>query len=299
LLIKSSLIVHLRQIATVLVLIVPLASLAYSIAAHPQAVRAFVYNQLRERGKAVALSRTRGFMKLEGQHFTVEYEAPDRDLAPMVLKTAELFYGPVTSDLDYTPPGKINIIIYPDREELRNSFGWPSSEDAMGVYWTGVIRVLSPRAWTGTDDPATMEAVFKKNGPIAHELTHYVLDYRTNGNYPRWFTEGLAQYEEHRLTGFVWIEPDSTLDQNLYPLADLTNRFDRLDNQALAYREAFSLVSFIVERFGPDRLNAVIGDLSSGVGFDQSLKNHLGLAGNDLQKAWLTWLYDQPDRWNQ
>ncbi len=296
---KSIFSIHLRQVAWALLVILPLTAAVYTIATHLEAARAFAYDQLRERGKAVALSRARGFMKLESQHFTLEYEAPDSDVAPMVLRAAESFYGPVTGDLGYTPPGKVTLILYPDREELRNSFGWPSNNDAMGVYWTGVIRVLSPKAWTGTDDPVKMEKLFRKNGPVAHELTHYVLDYKTSGNYPRWFTEGLAQYEEHRLTGFLWIEPESSFDQSLYTLTDLDTRFDSLDNQALAYREAFTLVSFISERFGPDQLSAILGDLASGVSFDQSLQHRIGLAGDNLQKAWLTWIYDRPDRWNQ
>ncbi|MHB8946354.1 MAG: peptidase MA family metallohydrolase [Bacillota bacterium] len=296
---KGILFVHLRQVALVLAIGLVVAVVAYAVTTHSEAIRAFTYDQLRDRGKAVALARTRGFMKLESQHFTLEYEAPDAGVAPMVLRTAESFYGPVTRDLGYTPTGKVTLILYPDREELSNSFGWASAQDAMGVYYTGVIRVLSPRVWTGTDDPVKMERLFRKNGPIAHELTHYVLDYRTAGNYPRWFTEGLAQYEENRLTGFVWIEPESAFDQNLYTLSDLTGRFDRLDNQALAYREAFSLVSFISERYGPSRLNAIVDDLASGTDFDHVLKQHLGLAGADLQKAWLTWVYDHPDRWNQ
>ncbi len=296
---KAVLFVHLRQVALVLAIGLVVAVVAYAVATHTEAIRAFTYDQLRDRGKAVALARTRGFMKLESQHYMLEYEAPDAAVAPMVLRTAESFYGPVTRDLGYTPHGKVTLILYPDREELSNSFGWASTQDAMGVYYTGVIRVLSPRVWTGTDDPVRMERSFRKNGPIAHELTHYVLDYKTAGNYPRWFTEGLAQYEEHRLTGFVWIEPESTFNQNLYTLADLTDRFDRLANQALAYREAFSLVSFVSERFGPDRLNALIDDLASGTSFDRAMKQHVGLAGDDLQKAWLTWVYDHPNRWNQ
>lgn len=290
---------HFRQLTLIVVIGLCVAAVAYAVATHTQAIRTFTYDQLRSRGKAVALARTRGFMKLESAHFTLEYEAPDAAVAPMVLRTAESFYGPVTRDLGYTPPGKVTLILYPDREELSNSFGWASAQDAMGVYYTGVIRVLSPRVWTGTDDPVEMEKSFRANGPIAHELTHYVLDYKTAGNYPRWFTEGLAQYEENRLTGFVWIEPQSTFNQDLYTLSDLTNRFDRLDNQALAYREAFSLVSFISERFGPDHLNTIIGDLASGTGFDHALRQRLGLTEDGLQKAWLTWVSDHPNRWNQ
>ncbi len=296
---KSDLALHIRHVLRVLILLAPLGLIPYLYSAHYGAIRAFVYDQLRNRGLAVAVARTKGFQSVESDHFILKYEPADADVAPMVLRTAESFYDPVTKDLGYTPPGKVLLVLYPDREELRNAFGWPSAEDAMGVYWTGVIRILSPKAWIPTDDPVQMEQAFRSNGPIAHEFTHYVLDYRTSGNYPRWFTEGMAQYEEHRLTGFVWIEPESSLDHTLYSLSDLSKRFDRLDNQALAYREAFSLVSFISAHFGPDKLHGVIGDLATGFDLDQSLRRQIGITGPDLEKAWLTWVYDHPNRWNQ
>ncbi|HEY3314708.1 MAG TPA: peptidase MA family metallohydrolase [Bacillota bacterium] len=296
---KSVIHIQIRHVLQAMAILLPLAVLSYGLATHFEVVRSVVYNQLRERGKAVAVARSSGFEILESDHFVLRYELADQDVAPMVLKTAESFYAPVTRDLAYTPPGKVTLILYPTRDDLKNSFGWPSLDDAMGVYWTGVIRVLSPKAWTGTTNPNQMERSFRKNGPIAHELTHYVLDYKTSGNYPRWFTEGLAQYEEHRLTGFIWIEPESSLDQSLYTLNDLQNRFDSLDNQALAYRESFTMISFIAEKYGPEALQGLITDLSKGASLDQALKSHSGLAGTDFEKAWLTWVYDQPDRWNQ
>jgi hypothetical protein len=232
----------------------------------------------------------RSFETLEGQHFVVRYLPEDAEVAPLVLETAEAAYEPVTRDLGYEPTGRATVVIYPDREELLRSFGRSGSDPALGVYWSGVIRVLSPRAMTDSADPREQAAVFRERGPMVHELTHLILDYRVGGNYPHWFSEGLAQYEEYRLMGYLWIEPESSLDQPLYSLDDLQGDFVTLPNQALAYRQAFLLTEFLVQTRGQAVLSTLIESLSEGSSFGRAVQAATGLDLAELEVAWLEWV---------
>lgn len=90
------------------------------------------------------------------------------------LTRGEFFYIPLSLRLGYTPANKILLILYPDCQSLRNVFGWPDGEDALGVYWGGVIRLLSPRAWDWLEPDRSLAEEFMSNGPLAHELTHYL-----------------------------------------------------------------------------------------------------------------------------
>ncbi len=244
------------------------------------------YSVVRSRHRQEALDQT-GWLSDQSEHFVLLYGPADGKLAPVVLENAEEVYGPVTEALGYRPREKVILILHPDRWSLRQAFGWSDREKALGVYWSGVIRLLSPRVWAGDRDPRIVGPVFKKTGPMAHELAHLVLDYRTGGNYPHWFSEGLAQLVEHRLTGFLWIEPGSDHSRKLYTYSELNHSFDQLPNQALAYRQSYLMVDYLERLKGPEGLKELLDLLSEGLGFKAALKRVYGLSTNELERRYL------------
>lgn len=255
----------------------------------PDGVRGYIYSLFREAARGQVLLRTQGWHQMEDEHFIIRYRG-DEDSARLVLETSRLFYRRICSDFSFVSGRKIPVLVYPSREELNASFGWPASENAMGVYWGGVIRVLEPGVWIGDSDPGTVRQVFQQAGPMAHEMTHLVLDYLARGNYPRWFTEGLAQYEEYKITGFRFDQPEGIWGRELYPLQKMDRNFDKLPDQALAYRESLSAVEFIVTVYGEDGLHNIIGNLARGTGFGAALEQALGLDMQSFEQAWHNWL---------
>lgn len=260
-----------------------LALLVFTWWLRPAYSGGLLYKWAREAGRRQAWFLTRGLRSRESPHFLVRYRPEDEEVVSLVVEAAEFFYMPLSLRLGYTPANKILLILYPDRQSLRNVFGWPDGEDALGVYWGGVIRILSPRAWDWLEPDRSLAEEFMSNGPLAHELTHYFLDYLTGGNYPRWFSEGLAQYEEYILTGYQWVEPGS--DNVIYSLDDLELRFDRLPAQPAAYRRAFLLVSYIASRYGDEKLREIVRELARGKTFDEALQRSLGLTRHELQEG--------------
>ncbi|HYF92955.1 MAG TPA: hypothetical protein VD969_12010 [Symbiobacteriaceae bacterium] len=252
--------------------------------------RVAVYSLYRDRGRTRVLSDLEGYEKKSGEHVDVYFTENDRNVAEWVLHTTEAVFLPVTTAVGYEPAERVPMIIYPSRQELRNAFGWGNGESAMGVYWSGTVRLLSPNVWIGEKRDRDKRKVFDKMNPIAHELTHYMLDYFTNGNYPRWFTEGLAQRIEYKVTGYLWIEDDSSLDQNLYTLSDLDERFDQLKNQPLAYRQSFLLVDYMVQTYGEPVLTALIQELAKGTPFQTAVKEATGVSMNTVYQDWLDWV---------
>jgi hypothetical protein len=249
--------------------------------------RALLYNVAREQAKNVFARRTDDWPEISGEYFTVRYRDEDAAYASLVLETAEDIYAPVTTSLGYYPTAKTLVVIYPDRERLNGSFGWSAQESAMGVYWAGVIRLLSPGAWIKESDPDHLAAVFRRDGPVAHEFAHLLLDYRTSGNYPRWFTEGVAQHQEFRLTGDIWaIESENP---EYYSLAELSGAFDRLPNQGMAYYQSFLLVDYLIRQWGEDGLDEIIRELAAGSGIEKAIEAVTGFAYAEFELAWLDW----------
>lgn len=262
----------------------------------PAAARSLVYSFVRERERQHMLGELQGYTHIQGNHFLVYYTKRDANVAQMVLDSAEAVYAPVINRFGYEPSRPIPLVLSPDQTTLQQSFGWSNGDTTMGVYWTGVIQVLSPNAWLKGVPKEQRPAAFHRLSPLAHELTHYLLDYKTGGNYPRWFTEGLAQRVEYQVTGYLWVEPESNMHQQLYTLAELQGDFDTLSNQALAYRESYLMVDYLARTWGDDKLRNLVGDLAGGYTFERALQRTTGMNQPQFEQAWRTWVADHLDQ---
>jgi hypothetical protein len=250
----------------------------------PLTPRMLLYPLVRQAAQAKINYETRQMEAYETPHFIIKYSPVDAATVPMVAQAAEAAYAPVTGTLGYAPAGKTLVVIYRDRSELNKNFGWSGSQSAMGVYWGGVIEVLSPNAWfrAGPDE-------YKRTGPMVHEYTHLVFDHVSRGNYPRWFTEGLAQYLEYRVNGYEWRTADNSLGGRLYTQAELDDRFDDLPSQALAYRESLAAVRYIAAVHGDAKLRQVIAALAAGRTMRQAVAGPLGMDYGQYEQEWMNW----------
>lgn len=199
--------------------------------------------------RALAYLRTLHFSQLEGPHFTVRYPRGAEEDARLVLSAAEHFYPLVDRDFGGRLPQK-NLII------LVNRF---PDDQTMGLYSRGVIEVLAPSRWL----PPVGEraSVFYAEGPLAHELTHLAVDLLTRGNVPRWFTEGVAQYEECKLTGQA---PDKDT-------AGAWSSATFNSEQEEAYAEALDRVLWLKAYGGEEYLYQIMAKLAVGARIDELL----------------------------
>jgi hypothetical protein len=126
--------------------------------------------------------KTAHFSVTETEHFTIKYTEVDEPYISMIGNASEEAYQSVSQAFGQEPAGKTIIVVYPDSASLSDSFGWDRDQKAMGVYWGGSIRILSPREWTGSADA---DELFAQEGPMVHEFAHLMVDEITRGNYNR------------------------------------------------------------------------------------------------------------------
>lgn len=238
---------------------------------YPNLPKMMVYKVFREYVRFSMTWKTRHWQELAGNRFVLRFQPGDENVARMVLDTAEEALEPVNRFLKFNNEEKIPIIIYPDTLSLNRSFGWAANERAMGVYWAGVIRILSPNYWIKEGD---MTERFKSEGPMSHEYAHFVVDYITGGNYPRWLTEGIAQRVERSITGF---EMELNGTQEIYPLSEMDKDFDLLPNQSAAYRQSLAMVDFLVSKYGEDILYRLLQELGKGETIDRAFEKSIGV----------------------
>lgn len=228
-----------------------------------------------------------GFATLAGPNFRVLHRPGDQAGAALVLAMSEDIYADVSGDIGYRHPSPIPVVVHPDRDGMRQAFGWLKEDSASGAYWAGVIHVLSPDTWLPWVPEEQRARVYQRLSPMAHELAHFLLDYRVSGNYPRWFTEGLAQWVEYRHIGYRWQDPAGDLRGSVYPYAVLAGQFDRLPNQALAYRQALALVQHVIRVCHRTGLEDIIEGLEQGEDFADSLFSACGVWPAELIDLWL------------
>ncbi|MFY9140320.1 MAG: hypothetical protein WBJ83_05360 [Thermacetogeniaceae bacterium] len=224
---------------------------------------------------------TRGWDTVESDHFLVKYQEGAEEIAVLTLKEAERVYYPLGQYFGCFPDKKVPIAIYQDRASLNRVFGWRSDEGAMGVYWAGVIRLLSPDEWLGEIPSNERDALFCQQGPIAHEYIHFLVDYQTRGNYPRWLTEGLAQFGERQLllgVQTMGVQAEEGIDLPLqFSLDELNKNFDDSQWQDYCYAVSEDLVMFLINNYGESKLPLLLNELGRGSALDTSFKRVYGL----------------------
>lgn len=248
----------------------------------------YIHSLVRECNKRYVMWQVRDVPGTEGEHFAVYYQG-GRSEAGLVLDVAEGFYPQVARDLKADVPGVTPVLVYQDMHALNRSFGWSGNVGTMGVYWAGNIRVLAPSSWISAASPAERKDVFIHSGPMAHEITHLFVDQLTGGKCPRWFNEGVAQYEEYRLTGFCFAQAALFDPAQAFTYEELA-QFDALQEQNLAYHQTFSMVYFLVENKGWDAVRGVLAELGQGRSFGDALREHTGYDETALMDTWRDWL---------
>ena len=274
--------------------LVVLGGLAASYSALP---KAGFYSVFREVNKHSIALQTKNWNSLRGSNFEIRYKPQDAAIAGLVLETAEQSVVPVNEMLGYTPQGsqgRMLVLVYPTREEMGKSFGWTGDQSAMGVYWAGIIRVLSPAAWIEGASYGEMENEFRSSGPMAHEYTHLVVDYITRGNYPRWLTEGIAQYVEREVTGFSFSDSLTSPEDGWFSLRELEQNFDTTEGQAKAYRQSLAMMDYLEEEYGQGTFAGILKGLGKGQSLNKAWKEQTGISLEEFEEDFQDWSRNHP-----
>ena len=221
---------------------------------------------------------TAQFQEMQTEHFKIKYTQADSDYVSIIAASAEQAYSQVSKQMGKTEQKATTIVVYPDHQSLAKSFGWDKDEKALGVYWSGTIRILSPHEWL--KQPYDQDE-FRTDGPLVHEYVHLIVDDMTRGNYNRWWTEGVAQYIEKQITGFQFDHPSDVSQEQLYTLQELGKNFDQLDQQ-MAYWESRQAIAFIAHQYGEAQLYIIMDDLAQGETLSKAIEKATGTDFNSF-----------------
>ncbi len=231
-----------------------------------EVVKVSLYPLFREVQFRIIDYKTKDFGVRETAHFIIKYQEADQEVIDLVAEASEKHYDGASRLLNYYPKKKTTVVIYDDAAELMKNSNLKQGKPPMGVYYASTIQILSPRQWI--PENADMREVFINEGPMVHEFAHLLVDDLTRGNYPLWFTEGVALYQEYIHTGYEWGK-DMEYEGAPYDVEELTKNFHGLD-EMLAYKRSFEMMKSMVENKGEEDLNKVLRELGKGERFDKA-----------------------------
>ena len=214
----------------------------------------------------------------ESSHFVLHYQgSATPQLANEILRTLEEHYRELQTDLHFTPPESIGVILYTQQSfrDITRAPGW------MGALNDGRIRVPVQGLDSVTEELSRV---------LKHELTHSFLRQMTLGRCPTWLQEGLAQWEEGRRSAANAKLLVAAFDQgSIISLKRLEGSWTAFPPAvaALAYAWSLAAVESVMARSGQLTIDRLLGDLSTASSSEEALREALqmGYADFDRQTA--------------
>lgn len=212
----------------------------------------------------------------ESTHFTLRYSgAAEPELAREVLRTLEAHFSQIESELDFTPPDSIGVVLYTQEAfaDITRAPGW------VGALNDGRIRVPVQGLSGVTPELSRV---------LKHELTHSFVGQKTRGRAPTWIQEGLAQWMEGKRSG-----ADAGVLAQVYQgghapsLGSLEGSWMGLSSDAAGYAYAWALanVEYIVQTDGMGDIERILDLIASGTSTEEALRQVLHSDYNDLMQS--------------
>jgi tetratricopeptide (TPR) repeat protein len=212
----------------------------------------------------------------ESAHFQLRYNgAAAPALAREVLRALEGQYPQIESELNYSPPEPIGVILYTQQgfADITRAPGW------VGALNDGRIRV-PVQGLTGVDSELSRV--------LRHELTHSFIQQKTHGRAPAWVQEGLAQWMEGKRS-----DENAAVLVQVYEagqaasLSQLEGSWMGLSGDVAQYAYAWSLanVEYIVQTQGMGDMERILDRIAGGSDTQTAVKEVLRDDYGDLMKS--------------
>lgn len=219
----------------------------------------------------------KGFRALESEHFIVRMSPHEADVyGDRVIALLERAHATLSAKYGLTLTQKTIVEIFDDQKDFAiRTFGLPGGAGYLGVCFGRVITANSPAARPGS--VSNWEAI------LWHEFTHVITLTLTKNKMPRWLSEGISVFEERQQRG-NWGEQMKPRyramilnDEDFTPVSRLSNAFMRPKSPVhlgFAYYESSLVVEWLIERWGLEKMKALLADLARGIEINAALATH-------------------------
>ncbi len=244
-----------------------------------------------DRQKITWIDALHSWQSMSGRQATVHWYSGDKSFASELLRMADKALNRWEQTISLKPDSRIDLYIYATTQEMRDAIYYAAS-------WTGgraysaqniVIIGISPSQfeWAETS--------------IAHELTHVLFGrygFACIEDTPLWLTEGLAMYGQGGPSSSAVRQFNTAVasDQLMSVRAVSSNFPEDEDEANLAYSESYSLVDFLIEKYGQSKMMLLLDRLREGASSDDAIRSAFGFDVDGLEDAWRAKIGAKPRR---
>lgn len=216
----------------------------------------------------------------------------DRDLVEPVLVDSVRTSRDALDDAYHIEAGALRLEFFSDPNDFSiRTVGVPSL-GAVAVCFGPVITFIGP--YMGR---------FNLDNVVRHELGHVYAIRLSKGRVPRWFTEGLSEWESELADPAFARESAELLVSarragKLRRLSELELAFIRAESPQMmevAYATAAYAIRYLGTTYGRDALIAMLKGYAAGKHTEALVKTHLGKPLDEVEKEFEAWFFGQLD----
>jgi hypothetical protein len=210
------------------------------------------------------------------------YQGDDYFSSELMAATQEAL-SRLTKDTGAELEKPVNIYIYANSRDLQGSMIYPQE-------WTGGVAFTRYGIIAIGIAPNINELNWGRR-VIAHELTHLVIHqvtFNPYGDLPTWLDEGLAMTSEGELgAGFTSVLNKAKAENQLISVQSLSSPFSAYGEEAtLAYAQSYSLVDYLIDVYGREKMFKLLNTFRQGSGYDEALNRVYGFDMDGLDALW-------------
>ncbi len=237
------------------------------------------------------------YVTADGTPFRIRYDKDEKAiLERYVPRMLEEAWGSMVKRYGFTPKTPVQIELYSDEEHFSVRTSGLPHVGIQGVCFGQTLAAMSPGA-----------APFNWGNVLWHELGHVFAIQLSKNHVPRWFTEGLSEYETIIRRPEWQREEDPALFAALkagrIPMVDSFNKafthVDNVEDVTMAYFAASQILVFIAEQFGFPKVVAMLPRWAEGQRTPEVVKGALGITSEELDRRFRAWLQPRLSRYTK
>lgn len=215
---------------------------------------------------------------------SVYWYTPESQTGASLLEEASKTVTRVRTEYGLTLDKPLRIYAYAREGDYVSAVATGAAQiDAAMTLGTDRVFLLAPGA------TSNMTPVMRA---LRRELAGAIFLQKTDNPYgppPRWLREGFSFFAggESLPDESVAALRQYAQSNRLLPLRTLNSTFPSTDReQSLAYVESVSVVRFMYDAYGPERMRALLASFKEGNTVDDALKTSLGVTLDQLETRW-------------